>query len=47
MLTSLILPVFGLLSIYCTFYTLIQYIHKTSFPLHSTYIIPTGCICRP
>ena len=28
MLTSLLLPLFGLLSIYCTFYTLIQYIHN-------------------
>ena len=28
MLASLILPVFGLLSIYYTFYTLIQYIHN-------------------
>ena len=28
MLTSLVLPLFGLLSIYSTFYTLIQYIHN-------------------
>ena len=28
MLTSLVLPLFGLLSIYYTFYTLIQYIHN-------------------
>ena len=32
MLTSLILPLFGLLSIYYTFYTLVQYIHNP-FPL--------------
>ena len=29
MLTSLILPLFGLLSIYYTFCTLLQYIHNT------------------
>ena len=28
MLTSLVLPLFGLLSIFYTFYTLIQYIHN-------------------
>ena len=28
MLTTLVLPLFGLLSIYYTFYTLIQYIHN-------------------
>ena len=28
MLKSLVLPLFGLLSIYYTFYTLIQYIHN-------------------
>ena len=28
MLTNLILPFFGLLSIYCTFCTLVQYIHN-------------------
>ena len=28
MLTSLVLPLFGLLSYYYTFYTLIQYIHN-------------------
>ena len=28
MLTSLILPLFGLLSIYYTFYTLVQYLHN-------------------
>ena len=28
MLTILVLPLFGLLSIYYTFYTLIQYIHN-------------------
>ena len=28
MLTSLVLPLFGLLSIHYTFYTLIQYIHN-------------------
>ena len=28
MLTSIVLPLFGLLSIYYTFYTLIQYIHN-------------------
>ena len=32
MLTSLILPLFGLLSIYITFCTLLQYIHNP-FPL--------------
>ena len=28
MLTSIVLPLFGLLSVYYTFYTLIQYIHN-------------------
>ena len=28
MLTSLVLPLFGLLSIYYTFYTLLQYVHN-------------------
>ena len=28
MLTSIVLPLFGLLSIYYTFYTLIQYVHN-------------------
>ena len=29
MVTNLVLPLFGLLSIYYTFYTLIQYIHNS------------------
>ena len=29
MLTTFVLPLFGLLSIYYTFYTLIQYIHNS------------------
>ena len=48
MLTSLVLPLFGLLSIHYTFYTLIQNMHNPFFFLvYSTYNIPTNCIHRP
>ena len=36
MLTSIVLPLFGLLSIYHTFYTLIQYTQNTFLLLIST-----------
>ena len=39
MLTSLILPLFGLLSIYYTFYTLVQYIHNPSLLFLCTVLI--------
>ena len=42
MLASLVLPLFGLLSSYYTFYTLIQYIHNTFllllFTVHTIFL---------